>query len=70
MLNKILDLLSDKRLAGLLLCVAAAVAKRTNNTFDDKLVKALRLAVKNEDYGLQRKPTGPRKKTNGTTKKA
>ncbi len=53
MLNKILDLLSDKRLAGLLLCVATAIAKRTDNTFDDKLVKALRLAVKNEDYGLQ-----------------
>lgn len=70
MWNKILDLLSNKRITRILLAVAWSVAKRTDNKVDEKLVKALELAMLGEDYGLQRKPTGPRKKSNGKTKKA
>lgn len=49
------------------------LAKRSDNTVDDRLVSALDLAFGNNDYGLQRKPTGPRanKRTpNGKAKKA
>lgn len=49
------------------------LAKRSDNTVDDRLVGALELAFGNTDYGLQRKPTGPRanKRTpNGKAKKA
>lgn len=55
-----------------------AAAKRyvasSKTTFDDKLLAAVEMALQNKDYGLQRKPTGPRanKRTgNGkATKKA
>lgn len=49
------------------------LAKLTTNTIDDKLVAAVELALTGKDYGLQRKPTGPRanKRTgNGKAKKA
>lgn len=49
------------------------VAKLSTNTIDDRLVAAVELALDGKDYGLQRKPTGPRsnKRTgNGKAKKA
>ena len=55
MKNKILNLLSDKRVAAMLLCLARNLSKRTKNTVDDQLVEALERAVIGEDYGLQRK---------------
>lgn len=33
---------------------------KTDNTIDDKLVMAFKMALQGKDYGLQRKPTGPR----------
>ena len=46
------------------------VAKSTT-TFDDKLLNAVELALDNQDYGLQRKPTGPRaNRRTGNGKKA
>lgn len=45
----------------------------TSTTFDDKLLAAIELALDNKDYGLQRKPTGPRgnrRTANAKTKKA
>lgn len=61
-------------LTNLLVFAARKLVKRSTNTIDDKLVDAVVLAVENKDYGLQRKPTGPRKNRrtpgNGKTKKA
>jgi hypothetical protein len=46
----------------LFIVLARELAKLTSNTVDDKIVEALVKCVRNEDSGLQRKPTGPRKK--------
>lgn len=42
--------------------LAKAYVESTKTTFDDNLYNAITLGLDNVDYGLQRKPTGPRKK--------
>lgn len=49
MLKLVLPLLSDKRLQALLLCLAREVAKRTENTVDDSVVRALDEALLGSD---------------------
>lgn len=44
----------------LLINVLEDLSKKTDNTIDDKLVAAVAFALEGKDYGLQRKPTGPR----------
>lgn len=39
--------------------IEAAVAS-TETTIDDKFLEAFHTGCSNKDYGLQRKPTGPR----------
>ena len=58
----------------LIIDVLDALAAKTDNTIDDKLVMAVKLALQGKDYGLQRKPVGPRPNSrtpkNAKTKKA
>lgn len=57
----------------ILVRILKQLAKLSTNTIDDKLVNAVEVALTGKDYGLQRKPTGPRnnKRTgNGKAKKA
>lgn len=55
----------------IILEVLAILSKSKTNTIDEKLVKAVDAALCNKDYGLQRKPTGPRKaKPVASSKKA
>lgn len=42
--------------------LAKVLSQSTENTLDDKMVQAIENCVANKDSGLQRKPTGPRKK--------
>ena len=46
----------------LLLELARTVASYTTNTLDDKIVDGIEKCLAGRDSGLQRKPTGPRKK--------
>lgn len=61
-MNLFLKLMPKKMILSLLVNLAKAAVKYTDNTIDDKLVSAIETALNNKDYGLQRKPTGPRKK--------
>ena len=38
------------------------LVESTETTLDDKFLAAFHTGCTNQDYGLQRKPTGPRKK--------
>lgn len=67
MLDKLFKVFPKDLLVAVAISALETVAKKTETTVDDKLVAAIKLAVANKDYGLQRKPTGPR---NAASKKA
>lgn len=68
-ITKLTGLLPKKSKVAVALYLLEQISKYTDNTIDDRLVAGFRLALDNKDYGLQRKPTGPRKKV-ASSKKA
>lgn len=61
-LTLLLKLLSSTVIQQITVKGIEAVVKSTETTLDDKFLVAFHTGCTNADYGLQRKPTGPRKK--------
>ena len=62
MISFLLKILSDKIVQNLLITYLTNSVQDKNTCVDEKLVTGVAMALANVDSGLQRKPTGPRKK--------